>query len=428
MNQMSPPNQTDVRQALGLTAARRRNHWLKRIVWIVGAVVLAALAYWYFFAGAGDQTELSYDTTPATVSDLVITASATGTIQPLTQVDVGSELSGIVAEVLVDENDVVTSGQVLARLDVTRLAAQIDNAKAKLRIAEAGVSLARATARERGLNLDRQKKLGIQGLVPTEQVDTALAEADRADASLASAESQVAAAQADLAAISVDFSNSEIVTPIDGVVLKRSVEPGQTVASSLQAPVLFQIAQDLRRIQLEAQVDEADIGMVREGQRATFAVDAYRTREFPAVIEKLSFAPEEIEGVVTYKAVLSAPNDDLALRPGMTATAKIVVEEFKQALSVPNEALRYQPPRQAESQGFSVTQLFMPRFPRNQRGKRDAGPPDERSVYVLRNGAPAEVKVKVGASDGQRTLIKDGDLNDGDEVITAQRAQGGARR
>jgi HlyD family secretion protein len=381
-----------------------------------------------FFAVNSDQSTVTYDTTPAKVSDLVITASAAGTIQPLTQVDVGSELSGIVAEVLVNENDTVKSGQVLARLDVTRLAAQIDSAKAKLRIAEAGVSLARATARERGLNLDRQKRLGIQGQVPIEQVDTAQAEADRAEASLASAESQVTAAKADLTAISVDFNNAEIVAPIDGIVLKRSVEPGQTVASSLQAPVLFQIAQDLRRIQLEAQVDEADIGMVREGQRATFAVDAYRAREFPAVIEKLSFAPEEIEGVVTYKAILSAPNDDLALRPGMTATAKIVVEEFKQALSVPNEALRYQPPRQDASQGFSVTELFMPRFPRGQRGKREAGPPDERSVYILRNGAPAEVKVKVGASDGQLTMIREGELKDGEEVITAQRAQGGNRR
>ncbi len=406
---------------MGLTASGKRRGRVKRAVWVVAAVSLLFAGYWYWTAGGGDTAAVTYDTSPAKVSDLVITASAAGTIQPLTQVDVGSELSGIIAEVLVQENDTVKTAQVLARLDVTRLAAQIENAKAKFRIAEAGVALARATAKERALNLDRQKRLGIQGQVPIEQVQTAQAEADRAEAGLASAESQVVAAEADLATIAVDLSNAEIIAPIDGIVLKRTAEPGQTVASSLQAPVLFQIAQDLRRIQLEAQVDEADIGMVREGQRAVFTVDAYRSREFPAVIEKISFAPEEVDGVVTYKALLSAANDDLALRPGMTATAKIVVEEFKQALSVPNEALRYQPPREEASQGFSVTQLFMPRFPRNNRGKRDAGPADERSLHVLRDGKPVELKVKVGANDGQRTLIREGELKDGDEVITAQR-------
>lgn len=421
MNQMSPPNQDEVRAALGLTTRGKGRRRIKRVAWVLVPVLLLVAGYWYWTGNAGDSSAISYDTSPATVSDLVITASAAGTIQPLTQVDVGSELSGIIADVLVQENDPVKSGQVLARLDVTRLAAQIENAKAKLRIAESGVALARATAKERALNLDRQKRLGIQGQVPLEQVQTAQAEADRADAGFASAESQVVAAKADLATISVDLESAEIAAPIDGIVLKRTAEPGQTVASSLQAPVLFQIAQDLRRIQLEAQVDEADIGMVREGQRAVFTVDAYRNREFPAVIEKISFAPEEVDGVVTYKALLSAANDDLALRPGMTATAKIVVEEFKQVLSVPNEALRYQPPREEASQGFSVTQLFMPRFPRNQRGKRDASPPDERSVYVLQGGKPVEVKVKVGANDGQRTLIREGELKDGDDVVTAQR-------
>lgn len=421
MNQMSPPNQDEVRAALGLNARSQRRGQVKRLLWVLLPLLLLLAGLWYWSGSAGDKTNVTYDTSPATISDLVITASAAGTIQPLTQVDVGSELSGIIAEVLVQENDAVKSGQVLARLDVTRLAAQIENAQAKFRIAEAGVALARATAKERALNLDRQKRLGIQGQVPIEQVQTAQAEADRAEAGLASADAQVVAAKADLATTTVDLGNAEIMAPIDGIVLKRTAEPGQTVASSLQAPVLFQIAQDLRRIQLEAQVDEADIGMVREGQRAVFTVDAYRTREFPAVIEKISFAPEQVDGVVTYKALLSAANDDLALRPGMTATARIVVEEFKQALNVPNEALRYQPPREEASQGFSVTQLFMPRFPRNNRGKRDAGPPDERSLYVLRDGKPVELKVKVGANDGQRTLIREGELKAGDEVITAQR-------
>jgi HlyD family secretion protein len=294
---------------------------------------------------------------------------------------------------------------------------------AKVRIAEAGVAVAEATATERKLNLDRQKKLGISGVVPKEQVDLAIAESARAVASVDSARGQLAAAEADLAVIESDLSNADIVSPIDGIVLKRTVEPGQTVAASLQAPVLFQIAQDLRRIQLEAQVDEADIGMVREGQQASFTVDAYRGRSFPAVIEKLSFAPEEVDGVITYKAILSAPNDDLALRPGMTATARIIVEEFKQVLTVPNEALRYEPPREEASGSFSVTQIFMPRFPRANRGKREEAADGTRGLYVLRNGAPVEVRVKAGASDGKRTIVS-GEIEAEDPVIIAQQAAG----
>ncbi len=161
----------------------------------------------------------------------------------------------------------------------------------------------------------------------------------------------------------------------------------------------------MSRIQVEAAVDEADIGTVKVGQSATFNVDAYRNRNFPARIERLSFAPETVDGVVTYKAILSAANDDLALRPGMTATARVVVEEFKQVLTVSNEALRYQPPPQQNAEGFSITRMFMPRFPRGQRGKRETSADGTRAIYVLKNGAPVEARVKVGASDGKNTII-----------------------
>ena len=422
MNQHIAPAAEEIRAALGLGTDMRRKSWRRRALWAVLALTLCVAAYLFLFTGNGAKEAVSYETEAAKITDLTVTVTATGKIEPITKVDVGSELSGIISDVLVSENSLVKAGDVLARLDVTRLEAQHQSALAKVRIAAAGVTEAQATARERELNLERQKKLGIRGVAAKEQVDIAVAEAARAAAIVDSSEGQLAAARADLAVIEADLANADIVSPIDGIVLKRDVEPGQTVAASLQAPILFQIAQDLKRIQLEAQVDEADIGMVREGQQATFTVDAYRNRSFPAVIEKLSFAPEEVDGVITYKALLSAPNDDLALRPGMTATARIVVEEHKQVLTVPNEALRYQPPREEASSGFSITQLFLPRFPRNNRSKREADADGMRSLYVLRNREPVEVKVKAGPSDGKVTIINEGELKADDAVIIAQRA------
>jgi HlyD family secretion protein len=423
MNQYMPPTAEEIQNALGLNAGAVRRSWTKRLAWAVLLAALAGLLLWYFLARSASTNAVSYETASAATSDLVVTVSATGKIEPITKVDVGSELSGIISEVLVSENDNVKAGDVLARLDVTRLTAQLQGAVAKVAMAEAGVKQAEASAEESRLALERQLSLGSRGVVAKEQVEIATATAARAEATVESAKGQLAAARADLAVTSTDLNNAEITTPIDGIVMKRAAEPGQTVAASLQAPVLFEIARDLRRIQLEAQVDEADIGAVKEGQQAQFTVDAYRDRKFPAVIERLSFAPEEVDGVVTYKAVLSAANDDLSLRPGMTATARITVEDYKQKLVVPNEALRFAPPREEASSGFSITQLILPRFPRNNRAKKEVSADGLRSLYVLRDGAPAEVRVETGASDGKQTIILPGDLKAGDQVIIAQRAQ-----
>lgn len=428
MNQHLPPTADEIRNALGLTPAATRKSWAKRIIWAAVAAALAGLVLWYALARTGSSNTVSYETSAAELSDLTVTVSATGKIEPITKVDIGSELSGIISEVLVAENSSVKAGEVLARLDVTRLKAQQQSAAAKVTMAEAGVREAEASALESRLALARQNSLGSRGVVAKEQVEAATAAAARAEATVDSSKGQLAAAEADLAVISADIRNAEINTPIDGIVMKRAAEPGQTVAASLQAPVLFEVAQDLRSIQLEAQVDEADIGQVKEGQQATFTVDAYRDRRFPAVIETLSFAPEEVDGVVTYKAVLAAANDDLALRPGMTATARITVEDYKQKLVVPNEALRFAPPKVETSSGFSITQLILPRFPRNNREKRDSTAVASKSVYVLRNGEAQQVKVETGATDGKKTIITSGELKPGDQVIIAQSTQSARAR
>jgi HlyD family secretion protein len=421
MNQQNHPSVAEIETALGLSSDKRRGRMMKRVVWglVLLGVVLAG--YWFYARQQSSAATITYETVPAAIADVVVTVSATGTIQPITQVDIGSEASGVVREVLVDENALVKTGEVLAILDTTRLEAQRARIAAQLQSAEARLTEANATQAERRLTENRQKSLRAKGLSTGQDMDTAEAASLRADALRIAAKADIQAAKADLAIIEADIAKTRVLSPIDGIVLKRSVEPGQTVAASLQAPVLFQIAQDLTRIQLEAAVDEADMGTVKVGQAATFTVDAYRSRNFPARIERLSFAPETVDGVVTYKAILSAANADLALRPGMTATARVVVEEYKQAMTVANEALRFNPPAQQEAESFSITRMMMPRFPRAQRGKREVSKDGMRNIYVLVDGKPSEVKIKPGATDGKATVVLEGELKSDAPVIISQK-------
>lgn len=421
MNQQNHPTVQEIETALGLSAGKRRGRLQNRVVL---ALVLAALAlggYWLYARQQSNAATITYETVPAAQADVIVTVSAAGTIQPITQVEIGSEASGVVRQVLVEENGLVKTGDVLAILDTTRLEAQRARTAAQLQAAEARLVDANATATERQLTENRQKSLRAKGLSTAQDMDTAAASSLRGNAGLTAAQADVTAAKADLNIIDADISKTRVLSPIDGVILKRSVEPGQTVAASLQAPVLFKIAQDLKRIQLEAAVDEADIGQVKVGQTATFTVDAYRGQNFPARIERLSFAPETVDGVVTYKAILSAANDELSLRPGMTATARITVEEYKQALTIPNEALRYAPPVKQEAESFSITRMFMPRFPRGQRGKNEVAADGKRVIYVLRSGAPTAVRIKAGATDGKATVVLEGDLKLDDAVVISQK-------
>lgn len=426
MDQYAIPDQSEIEQAIGLKpGARRRKHG-HRLLWALLLALAVALAAYLYMRNQQQAAATTYQTAEAARKTMTIVVSATGTIQPLTQIEIGSELSGIAREVLVAENAMVKAGTVLARLDSTRLAAQQAKAVAQLDAARARIATAEASMQQSSLTLNRQTKLRARSLSTDQEIEQADAELKRTTSALAIAKADAAAAEADLVLVTTDITKTEIVSPIEGIVLKRSVEPGQTVAASLQAPVLFKIAQDISRIQLEANVDEADVGVVKIDQSATFTVDAYPDRDFPARIERLSFAPETVDGVVTYKTILSADNADLTLRPGMTATAKIVVAQFKDALVVPNEALRYTPPRTTPSQGFSIMQIFMPRFPRNAPGRRTAENDGKRSLYVLENGALKEVKVKTGESDGKFTIVTEGSVKEGDSLVTSSR-QGPAR-
>lgn len=423
MNIQTPPGAADIEAILGLDARSRRRSWLRRLVWLALLVLAAAAIAWWAMARQSGGAAITYDTAPAEVKPIVVRVQATGNIQPTTEVEVSSERSGVIRTVNVKANSVVKKGDVLAELDTERLMAELARDKAALAAAEARLADAKATLSEKQLLFQRAEKLTSRGVSSTQELDTARAAQARAEAGVVAAEADIAVARASMAMTETDLTKTRILSPVDGIVLKRDAEPGQTVASSFQAPVLFTLAEDLARMQLEADVDEADIGDVREGQKATFTVDAYPGKSFPAVIDTIEYSPEVTDNVVTYKAVLTVDNRELLLRPGMTATAQIVVQEVPDALAVPNAALRYSPPKEQKQPGFSVMNMFIPRMPPARKNTAPAAD-GTRTLYVLENGVPKEVTVHVGVTDGKDTEIVSGEIKPGQQVITSSKAAG----
>lgn len=411
--------------AIEAIGRRNQRRWPK---WVALAllVALAAGGLWYWQAIGGAAAQLRYTTALAAKADITVVVTATGTIQPLNQVDISSELSGTVRAVNVDYNDPVKKGDVLATLDTDSLDAAVAAARATLSSRQAGLAEAKATLAEKQESFDRARKLSGRGIASQESLQTARAGLLRAEAAIETAKANVLAAEADLKLRETNLKKACICAPIDGIVLDRTVEPGQIVAASLQAPKLFTLAESLDSMELTVSIDEADIGQVEIGDMAKFTVEAWQERSFQASIAELRYAPETVDGVVTYKAVLAVKNADLSLRPGMTATADITVAERKGVLAVPNAALRYAPPREQASGGgrTGLLGLIMPRRSRPQPAASgiSEGSDGMRSVYVLRGGAPAAVKVKTGASNGDVTEVIGGELKDGDAVITASSA------
>ncbi len=399
-----------------------RRSGVRRRLLIAAAVVLVALAglgFWLFSGSSGSS--VTYTTAPVTQGDLTVTVTATGTVEPTNQVSISSELSGTVRSVLVDYNDVVKKGQVLAQLDTSKLNDNLALAKATLAARQADVAQAQATVAETEAAFKRISELAAKDLSSQQDLDTAKAAANRATAALKSAEANAEIAQANVSIAETDLAKADIKSPIDGVVLSRDVEPGQIVASSFSAPVLFTLAQDLSQMELQVDIDEADMGQVKQGDPATFTVEAFQGKSFPATIEQLRYSPETVEGVVTYKAILTVDNSDLLLRPGMTATADITVQTVKNATLVPNAALRYSPPVEQTSSGggAGLLGLLMPSRPHNSRAT-EVSADGTRKIWVLREGEPVSVSVKVGASDGVHTAVT-GDLTVNDKVIVGSR-------
>lgn len=421
--------EADIAKIIGSEPARGRFRILRWLSVILGLALIAGGFLW-LRAGPPADALPRFQTAAVSRGDLRVTVSATGQLAPVNEVDVGSEQSGTVKEVFVDYNDRVKKGQVLARLDVSKLQDAIAKAKAELASAEAKVLQTQATVKEARANLGRLRQVArlSGGKVPSSaDLETAEATLQRASADEASARAAVDVARATLRSNETDLSKASIYSPIDGVVLTRAVEPGQTVAASLQVTVLFKLAESLSQMELQVDVDEADVGQVRAGQAATFTVDAYPNRRFPAGISLVRFGSETVDNVVSYKTILNVDNDDLSLRPGMTATAEIVTAERENVLLVPNAALRFTPPRPAANapangRSGGLLASLLPRPPRPSAARAATETADKSTaqrVWVLRDGRPEPVAVTVGQSDGRMTEVSGAGLEVGEPVITA---------
>jgi len=414
-----PVARSDVAEILGegASSGRRRNlnKWLLVAGLVIGTAVTAG-----FWKSKGKSPAFEYKTQQVQRGYLTVTATATGTLQPTVQVDVGSELSGIIQTVEVDYNDRVKVGQILARLDTSKLEALVTQSRAVLEAAKAKVSQAQATVSETGRKLDQLHRVRelSEGKVPSQaEFDAAVAAFERAKADEASARASVLQAQAALEAYETDLSKSLIRSPIKGIVLTRKVEPGQTVAASFETPVLFTLAEDLTQMELHVDVDEADVGKVHAGQEATFTVSAYPNRFFDARITQVRYGSKTTSGVVTYEAVLEVHNPDLSLRPGMTATAEITVQKVENALLVPSAALRFSPPAPEEKKKPSegLIGALLPRPPTQDLHAR--ANKKEQRVWTLQNGQLRAIPVTIGSTDGSMTEVVSGDLQPGMAVV-----------
>jgi HlyD family secretion protein len=413
---------TDIVETLGIDPSQDKKIGRMRWLWVTILLVVIVIMVLVFRKGSNSSDSVHYKAQEAQRGDLTVIVTATGTLQPTNKVDVSSELSGIIKTVEADYNSKVKVGQPLAILDTSKLEAQVTQSKATLESAKAKVLQAEATVREtrsKLTQLRRVKELSNNKLPSQTEMDAAEAALDRALADVASAKAAVSHSQATLDANQTDLSKAVIRSPINGIVLTRSVEPGQTVAATLNPPVLFKLAEDLTKMELVVNVDEADVGQIQEGQRATFSVSAYPNRMFDAWIVQARFGSTTTSGVVTYETVLKVDNPDLSLRPGMTATADIIVKKIEKAVLIPSTALRFTPPvqeRKKSSTGLLTALLPHPPLSGTEQPQDAAGKRQQR-VWTLRDGQLSEIPVTVGSTNGSLTEVIGGEIQPGMAVV-----------
>ncbi len=354
-----------------------------RILILLLLIALAGAVKLIFFS----EAPIQYITAQPDRGDVAEAVSASGTLSPVTVVSVGTQVSGIVTAVHADFNDNVKEGQLLAEIDQSPIIAQLAQTEASLRSAEASLRLAQS-------NYQRTKALFEHDFVPK-------ADLERAETDLQSASSQVKITQGQVEQQKINLSYTQIKSPVAGIIISREIEVGQTVASSFQTPTLFKIAQDLRKMQIYSSMSEADINSAKPGMETRFSVDAFPDRKFTGIVRQVRLNPTVMQNVVTYNVVIDVDNADLALLPGMTAFLTLVSAEHKDVLRIPNSALSYRPSEVKKPQA----------------GDRKEG---MRTVYLLKNGAPAPVPVKTGLTDGKFTEITGGELKEGDPLITEE--------
>jgi HlyD family secretion protein len=360
-----------------------------RLLLILCAVIVVTVSVTAYYRSSGEKPAL-YATAQVTRGDLVETVEATGTLQAVTTVQVGTQVSGTIKALHADFNSIVKNGQVIAELEPSLFQAQVDQARASLSKLQADVERARVEVDDTQVKLSRAQELWKQQLIARTDLETAETAARQAEAALRSAQAQVEQGRATLNQAQVNLAHTIIRAPIDGVVISRSVDVGQTVAASMQAPTLFVIANDLTRMQVNASVDESDIGKVKAGEPVTFKVDAYPEQTFTGTVSQVRLQPQTSSNVVSYITLIDVPNPEQQLKPGMTATVTINVASAENVLRVPTAALRFR------------------------------GSAQHPRVWVLQNGQPRPVAVEPGITSGALTAIVGEPVPEGSEVITAQ--------
>ena len=409
----------DLHRTLGIETGLAA--WKKRALWIGPIVLLLVVVGIWLTAhrSAAAKATQHFRTEEARMGDLTVTVTATGQLKPTHTVDVGSQVSGITDSVLVDYNDHVKNGQVLAKINTEKLDAQVLQDKAQLASARASVDNAKVTVIETEAeykrDLDARQRSKFQ-IVSQHDVDTAKAAYDRAVVAVTTAQASVTQAEANLTIDETNVNFAVIKSPVDGIVLSRSIEPGQTIAASFSVTTLFEIAEDLRKMILQVNIDEADVGKVKVGQPVLFTVDAYPGRQFPGTITIIRYSSTTTNNVVTYLAEISVNNGDLLLRPGMTATATITVQSIPDALLVSNHALRFLPSA-GNTEGSSTS--FFPAPPgSNQTANAESSAAlNNPRVWVARDGRPTPISVTVGATDGKVTEIRSDQVTPGMPLI-----------
>lgn len=402
--------------------------WLRRVVPWVLALTLAGggVAGYVAWQRKKADAQPAYRTVKPAKADIAAKVTATGTLSARVTVQVGSQVSGRVLELFADFNSQVKKGQVIAKLDARLLQAALQRARANHTQARGQLTKAKANLAQAERNLARVKLLLAQGLAGTAELETATTQVETVQADVSVARGSVEQAAASLVEAQVNVELTTILSPIDGIVLSRSVDVGQTVAASLQAPVLFTIAQDLQAIQVDTFVSEADVGKLKPGMDATFAVDAHTGVKFKGVIRDIRNASQTVQNVVTYDAVLDVVNDDLKLKPGMTANVTFVVAESKGALTVPNGALRFRPPNAPAPSGSWSGRPRGAGGPPGGGGGRRPEESTRKTVWVLKGGAAVPVRVETGVTDGSNTEVVSGGLTADDDVIVEALTDSGA--
>jgi HlyD family secretion protein len=408
----------------------------RRLVVVVVTVLVAVgatVAAFYRSNGTDGGPKLA--TATASLGSVVETVEATGKLQAVTTVEVGTQVSGTIKALNADYNDQVRKGQVIAQLEPSLFETQVEQARATLQRLQADIDRARVQVEDTRVKLRRAEQLSAQQLIPATDLETAQANAREAEAGLKGAQAQLVQGRASLRNNEVNLGHTTIKAPIDGIVISRNVDVGQTVAASMSAPTLFVLAQDLREMQVNASVDESDIGRIEPGQRVEFRVDAYPDEAFTGTVRQVRLEPVVEQNVVSYVTVIDVPNPDLKLKPGMTANVTIEIAHADEVLRVPNAALRFRPTTDvltALGQQAPHAARSLPADAgshtdgnRGSRGSGERGSGQAHAgVWVLEDGRLRRVGVQSSISDGVMTAITGGDLHEGAQVATGVKAEG----